>query len=162
MPRRLPSPCAQPRCPALCLTRYCPEHQRETTRAYDRGRGSAASRGYGARHRRWRELVLARDPVCVDPFGDHAAAGEVVASTDADHKVRIIDGGKRFDLENGQGLCATCHGKKTAVETRAKPHAGTGGWVLRAARPCRPDCFLNGCDLVGCRLERERGPGSIG
>jgi 5-methylcytosine-specific restriction protein A len=107
----------------LCHTRYCAEHQRETTRAYDRARGSAASRGYGARHRRWRELVLARDPVCVDPFGDHAAVGEVAPSTDADHIKRIEEGGARFDLANGQGLCATCHGKKTAMETRAKPGA---------------------------------------
>jgi 5-methylcytosine-specific restriction endonuclease McrA len=59
--------------------------------------------------------VLARDPLCVDPFGDHAAAGEVVASTDADHIVRIREGGPRFDLANGQGLCGRCHKRKTAL-----------------------------------------------
>lgn len=119
MPRRLPNPCRQPGCPALTTQQYCAEHQRQHARAYDRQRGSAASRGYGARHRRWRELVLARDPTCKDPFGVHAEAHQVVPSTDADHIVRLQDGGG-WSLSNGQGLCASCHGRKTAGETRAK------------------------------------------
>ena len=69
--------------------------------------------------------MLARDPVCVDPFGIHAQRREVIPSTDADHIVRLEDGGG-WGLENGQGLCAECHGRKTAGETRAKPRGGEG------------------------------------
>lgn len=58
----------------------------------------------------------------------HAGAGQVVPSTDADHIVRLEDGGG-WSLSNGQGLCASCHGRKTAGETRAKPReSDVTGW----------------------------------
>lgn len=71
------------------------------------GRESAGRRGYGADHRRWRAAILARDPLC-------KACG-VAASTEADHVVPLRAGGG-WELENGQGLCRTCHARKTARE----------------------------------------------
>jgi 5-methylcytosine-specific restriction protein A len=52
-------------------------------------------------------LILARDPIC--------RICKVEASTVADHIVPLRRGGD-WGLENGQGLCASCHGKKTAKE----------------------------------------------
>ena len=78
-------------------------------------RGTAASRGYNARHRRWRKLVLARDPACVMCL----EMGHVTPATVADH-VNPIDPANPaagdWSLENGQGLCQTCHNRKTARE----------------------------------------------
>lgn len=78
------------------------------------GRGSAASRGYGARHRKWRKLVLARHPVCRGwPIG--SGCGDL--ATIADHIVSLRSGGN-WSLENGNGMCARCHNKKTMSESR--------------------------------------------
>ena len=127
-PRKPPRPCSWPGCSALVSRRapYCEPHLAEHRRRQDANRGTTAERGYGAAHRRWRRLVLLRDPICVDPFGVHRERGEIVPATVADHVVPIAQGGARFDLENGQGLCASCHGRKTAGED--------GGFGNRKAR----------------------------
>ncbi len=70
-------------------------------------RPSAAARGYGAAHRGWRAAVLERDPICSWP-------GCRQPSVAADHIQPIRDGGSRFDLANGQGLCLAHHATKTA------------------------------------------------
>lgn len=75
-------------------------------------RGSASQRGYGARWRRLRAYILQRQPLCVDPFGDHA--GRLVPAIHVDHIVPRADGGT--DAEgNLQPLCETCHARKTVL-----------------------------------------------
>ena len=73
-------------------------------------------------------MVLARNPLCVDPFKRHPNAA--VLSTIADHIVPLHDGGG-WALENGQGLCGRCHAVKTARETMSR---GQGVYSI-------PDCF---------------------
>lgn len=75
-------------------------------------RGTAASRGYDAKHRRWRRLILARDPLCQRCL----AKNLVVPATVADHIIPLRHGGARFDLANGQALCRACHAVKTAED----------------------------------------------
>jgi len=48
--------------------------------------------------------VLARDPIC--------RSCRRAPSTEADHIVPLAQGGD-WSLENGQGLCKTCHSRKT-------------------------------------------------
>lgn len=99
-------------CPkAGCLNlQPCADHPRKPF-ASVQGRPSAAKQGYGARHRAWRTAVLARDPICKHP-------GCIARSTEADHIIPIRQGGARFDLANGRGLCKRHHSAKTGRETR--------------------------------------------
>ncbi len=109
MPLRPPKQCAKYGCPVLTNETYCAKHRAEylarVSKEYERERATATQRGYGALHRKWRRIILNRDPVC-------KICGRA-PSTEADH----IDGNNRnLSLENGQGLCKTCHSKKTVKE----------------------------------------------
>ncbi len=66
-------------------------------------RPSTKARGYSGTWRRIRLMVLARDPVC--RMCDRAP------SLHADHIIAHVPG-ESHDLDNLQGLCASCHAKK--------------------------------------------------
>lgn len=127
MPTSAARPCAKPGCSRLIRGRgrYCEEHQKAETSAYDRERGSAAARGYGARWRRLRAMVLASNPLCADPFGEHARNHEVVAATDVDHIIALVRGGTN-ELSNLQALCHACHSRKTVLEDGGLSGDGRG------------------------------------
>ena len=94
---------------------YCPNHAQASDKADRQGRGTSAERGYNARHRRWRKMVLHRHPRCVTCL----AAGRLTLSTVADHIVPLNPNNPHagnWSLDNGQGLCAPCHNEKTAGE----------------------------------------------
>ena len=76
--------------------------------SYDRGRGSAAKRGYDRRWQRLRKLVLARQPIC-------QAVGCMAAATEVDHITPRRRGGDD-SLANLQALCKAHHSLKTARE----------------------------------------------
>lgn len=109
MPRRPLIACQRPGCAGKAVGAYtCAKHKREL-------RKPASQRGYGARHRKWRAVILARDPICVDC--------ERRKSTVADHIVPIDahDPWGRPELwliANGAGMCKTCHDRKTQRECR--------------------------------------------
>ncbi|MBK9272934.1 MAG: HNH endonuclease [Flavobacteriales bacterium] len=121
MPSRPGSVCLSPGCAAVVPAGaggWCDAHRPTSSDE----RGSAASRGYGARWRRLRRMILSRSPLCADPFGDHAAAGRVELATDVDHIVPRRDGGSDH-AANLQTLCHSCHSRKTAAE-RARWEGG--------------------------------------
>jgi 5-methylcytosine-specific restriction enzyme A len=106
-------------------------------------RPSASGRGYNRRWRRLRLMVLARQPLCADPFGFHAADRRVEVATHVDHIVPKSRGGKDA-LDNLQALCASCHSRKTAEadggfgrEPRAEDQAPLPG------ERTRPGCRSN-------------------
>ena len=117
MARRAGRPCAVVGCPEVVRDgRYCETHGAERAAQYDRRRGSSTARGYGYRWQKIRDNYLANHPLCVDPFGDHAADGvDAVAASDVDHIKPKRDGGTD-DMDNLQSLCKRCHSKKTAIE----------------------------------------------
>ncbi len=82
-------------------------------------RGTVAERGYGGHHRKWRAMILQRDPLCMWP-GCHEPA------TVADHIVPLRQGGG-WDLENGQGLCRRHHNVKTRQEGGMRGKASGSG-----------------------------------
>ena len=104
----LPRPCLHPGCPALVTdASRCPRHAAEREQHYEQQRGSSAARGYGAAHRTWRTVILARDPVC--------RLCHRAPSTVADHIMPLRLGGT-WALSNGQGVCAHCHAVKRGQE----------------------------------------------
>lgn len=113
-------PCRSVGCPALTRDGYCPRHlsaEKNTAKKYGRGkygqRPSSSARGYDGRWKRYRLVYLAEHPwckICLD-MGIHEPA------TDVDHVVPHKGDPTRFwDPENHQGLCASCHSRKTASE----------------------------------------------
>lgn len=133
--------CLIPGCPhrADGASDYCALHRRRRRTETQDARGTAAQRGYTGRHRSWRKLILGRDPLCrgwprgsqclqpttvadhVVPIhvDDRAAAlrltAELLSITTAAELARAADWRTwlRFSRANGQGLCSTCHGRKT-------------------------------------------------
>ena len=83
----------------------CPDHKRK---AWSDKKTSASSRGYGARWRRLRTMILARDPLC--------ACG--APSTEVDHIIGKAKGGTDA-LDNLQGICEPCHKAKTESDKRS-------------------------------------------
>lgn len=111
-------PCLHPGCAVLVRSGYCERHRPPRVE-----RRSEDSR----RWRRWYSLPvwtddlrpeqLAREPFC----RECAAHGLRVYATDVDHVVpHDGDWSKFIDPENLQSLCHSCHGRKTAAESRAK------------------------------------------
>ncbi len=69
-------------------------------------RGTPASRGYGGRWQRLREMVLNREPLC-RPCG---AAGRVEAAELVHHVRALADGGTNH-VGNLMPVCRACHGR---------------------------------------------------
>lgn len=112
MPTKPFHPCCTPGCANLTHESRCGI----CTKGREQRRGSASKRGYGTEHRKRRERVLARDPVCLNC----EAQGVTTPSTVYDHIVPIEAGGSVDDMENAQGLCDTCHNAKRAAESRGQ------------------------------------------
>lgn len=100
----LPTPCAQPGCPAIGRERYCPIHARAARRREDQNRPSPALRGYDARWRRIRAAFLATHRIC----GECGKA----RATEVDHIVPLSQGGTH-DRANLRARCKHCHSRRT-------------------------------------------------
>jgi 5-methylcytosine-specific restriction protein A len=116
MPIRLMGPCKTQSCPNRRTSAgpYCSSCS-ASGNGLEHDRGSSASRGYGHRWRKLRLMVIRRDPICLDPF----SIGCVSASTDADHIIPKQQCGQDI-MENLQGLCESCHSRKTLLEQSVK------------------------------------------
>ncbi|MED4586658.1 HNH endonuclease [Brevibacillus choshinensis] len=117
MPSKSLKPCGKPGCKELTKDRYCKQHQQDTAKQYEQERGSAAQRGYDRRWQKARLVYLAKHPLCV-----HCQAeGRVKVAEHLDHIVAHKGNAELFWNEsNWQGLCHSCHSKKTVRED--------GGW----------------------------------
>lgn len=114
MPNAPKRPCRQPGCAALVGREekgFCPAHRRERQRRQDARRGSSAARGYGGKWPALREMVLRREPRCVEC----QKRGRLTLAQEVDHIVPKSRGGTD-DIENLQSICRTCHARKTALE----------------------------------------------
>ena len=104
-------PCAAPSCPALAsIGRYCVAHS-GLGREHDRLRGSAATRGYDAAWRRFRDAFLRSNPLCADC----GARGRVRASREVHHVLKLAARPElRLAPANCMALCKPCHSARTA------------------------------------------------
>ena len=81
-------------------------------------------------------MKLNEQPLCADPFGVHAAQGEVVVATDVHHVDVVSDGNPVLtELSRLQSLCHSCHSRVTAATTQGRG-AGDGGWGQGAVNSC--------------------------
>jgi 5-methylcytosine-specific restriction protein A len=122
MPKSAPTPCRYPGCAAvLAIPGYCAVHQARVHRDYGRARRVFDSEVGFYQSARWRSVraaFLRGQPMCVAC----EAAGSLVPARVVDHVVPIKDGGARFEASNLQGLCVSCHNRKTARESaRRRP-----------------------------------------
>lgn len=119
MPSRAKRPCAHPGCPELVDKGYCEKHQKarlRDDRAYDKQRGSAASRGYNYRWQKYRKwfFMQPENVLCVKCLEE----GFYELATEIDHIVPVTgpnDPGF-YEPTNHQPLCHSCHSRKTAGE----------------------------------------------
>lgn len=129
MAQRASRACSVANCSGVAVgSDYCEVHER-MKRPLDERRGSSASRGYGYRWQRQRRMVLARSPLCADPFGIHSAAGEVAVATDVHHIVPLASGAPGAIVHrdsNLMSLCHSCHSRVTAVNYDVRDTAGAG------------------------------------
>lgn len=123
MPMAPPRPCRNRSCGKTTTTKdgWC-----DRCRPVERARANvstperiARQRHYHTKaHQAWRREVLSRDPVCV--------VCHDALSTHADHKLRWYHQPEPYayalDSENGQGMCSTCHNRKSGREA----HQGQG------------------------------------
>lgn len=84
-----------------------PKHFRKT---HTKQRGTPSARGYNYRWQQYRKTFLEANPLC-----QHC---QRQAATQVDHKKAISepDDPLFWEPENHQGLCASCHSKKTIRE----------------------------------------------
>ena len=126
MPSKLRTACAQYPCPTLTDARFCTEHARADSRRYDQKRGSSTARGYGSSWQRYRTWFLAQNA------NIFCSTGCGAVSTDVDH-IKPVQGPSDplfWQLSNHQGLCHSCHSKKTVQDGRwgkQPPGRGVGG-----------------------------------
>ena len=112
MPSKPKHPCNKIGCPNLTTERFCEVHAAQYQKEIDSKRGTSTQRGYGVNHRKLRKIVLSEEPLC-----RHCAErGKTTPATDMDH----IDGNVyNLRRDNLQGLCGSCHKKKTIKEQGA-------------------------------------------
>ena len=113
MPQAPKRPCSWPGCAALTDGGRCEKHRKQQQKHIDMQRGSAASRGYGARWQRVRSLYLAKHPLCAECQRNN----RLTAASVVDHiKPHKGDQALFWDESNWQALCKHCHDSKTARE----------------------------------------------
>lgn len=116
-------PCAYPGCPTLIERgTYCPAHQANAPKRHTiynkhvRQRDPALATAYrircSARWKKVRRQVLADNPVCADPFGDHSRAGITRTSKQVHHIQGLAEHPELWNVQtNLQALCTSCHAR---------------------------------------------------
>lgn len=109
MPMKPKRPCNYINCNELVTSGYCDKHKQVDQQMYDSRRGSNTERGYGATHRKIREVVKREEPLCRECL----KTGKITPSNEMDH----IDGNAwNTSRDNLEMLCSSCHSRKTIRE----------------------------------------------
>jgi 5-methylcytosine-specific restriction protein A len=112
LPRKPPTPCAQPGCRELCHERFCPRHAKEHAAHYERHqRDRNLKKHYDSpAWRRLRRAFLLRHPLCQSC----EAHGKYTPALEVHHVVPLSQGGTDFE-GNLQALCKVCHSQHHAA-----------------------------------------------
>ena len=107
MPRKPKRPCSFPGCPNLTDGRFCPEHERQEQRRYEKyDRDKTSKRRYGRAWTRIRDRYIHAHPLCERCL----AEGRYVKAEQVHHIKPLSEGGSHND-ENLMSLCTACHAK---------------------------------------------------
>ena len=107
MPWKAKHPCNAPGCGKATRERFCERHAHRAKVVQDEPREKTKARGYGGQWRRRASMILNAEPVC--------RICQRMPATEVDHITPRRLGGEDTD-ENLQGLCRSCHSRKTATE----------------------------------------------
>ena len=148
MPRKPKKPCAYPGCPNLTDGRYCPEHQAQVNREYEKyGRDPRTKRRYGRAWKRIRDKYAAEHPFCELCF----ERGVIVPTEEIHHKKPLSEGGTH-DRSNLIALCKSCH---------SRIHAERGDrWGKHPEGECKSPrvCFPgNGAGVTRTKTRNQTG-----
>lgn len=114
MPRKPKRPCSYPGCPKLVDSGYCEEHKKLRDKEYNLyGRDDFTKNFYKTKEWRIiRKRHLELEPFCVECL----KKGITTKATIVDHIIPIKQGGSRYDNNNLQSLCWSCHSRKSVEE----------------------------------------------
>jgi 5-methylcytosine-specific restriction protein A len=93
----------------------CDAHRRDVYKSFNAHKDSEPWRG----RKYWqqiRKVVITRDVICQTC----KANGKVVPGCDVDHIVPVSEGGSKYNLDNLQLLCRSCHSQKTMNEINSR------------------------------------------
>ncbi len=117
MPRAPAKPCCWPGCPELTTNRYCPKHQRQSDRDFEKYQREPGRRQrYGKEWNVIRKRVLAEQPLCEMCLSQ----GRATPATEVHHIIPLVNGGTH-DRNNLMALCKRCHSGITIREVRRGP-----------------------------------------
>lgn len=114
MPFKPKHPCRYPGCPELTNESYCEKHKKLVNQQYNKYQRDDFSKNFynTPRWREKRKRYLQQHPFCVECL----KGGTYVKATMVDHIIPIKQGGSMFDDDNLQGLCWSCHSRKSIQE----------------------------------------------
>lgn len=112
-PTKTKKACRHVGCGEASYDSYCSKHSNENFKYFGE-RKHAPSKIYTTeRWARLRKMILAQQPICI-VSGCNSPASHV------DHIIGINEGGPSFDINNLQGMCHSCHSRKTLREGRRR------------------------------------------
>ena len=101
----------KPKAKKVFIPKCILDKKRKQNQEYDKSRENSTKRGYGARWQKAREYYLKKHPLCAL----HERVGFFVDATELDHIIPAKKAPELFwDRNNWQGLCKSCHSRKTA------------------------------------------------
>lgn len=111
------------------LVRLSPSRLRAPNECVRGWQGASPNRIRGSKWMKIRAMVLAEEPICRSCIRVGAITKDSI-STICDHIVPLSEGGREV-RSNWQGMCGTCHDRKTAAESaraqgRTPRHRGGG------------------------------------
>lgn len=107
MPRKPAHPCNYPGCPKLTTERFCPEHQQEYAKNYEKyHRNREAKSKYDNKWNHLRKRYIAKHPWCEECLKE----GRYVKVEHVHHRIPLSEGGTN-DWNNLESVCRSCHSK---------------------------------------------------
>lgn len=112
MPRKPKRPCSYPGCPELTDGRFCPVHEKQEARRYEKyQRDPATKKHYGRTWKRIRDRYIAAHPLCEQC----KKTDKLTPAEEVHHIIPLSKGGTHAEI-NLMSLCTSCHSEITARE----------------------------------------------